>query len=75
MIIPFLSDFETWANDAIKPLSIFGFINQTPVNDEWQRWVQETIALPEIAKYSPPDPQTYASWVDWVHCFNTVVEY
>jgi len=75
MIVPFLSDFETWAQDALKPLSLFGFINQQPRNDNWQQWVIELIALPELAKYSPPYPESYTSWIDWVHDFNSIVEY
>lgn len=42
-------------------------------DDEWREWAQLVVDSPEIAKLSPPRPESYKTWQGWVVAFKAAV--
>lgn len=37
--------------------------------DNWKEWAYNTIAIPSVAAFSPPDPSIDSDWMTWAERF------
>jgi hypothetical protein len=37
--------------------------------NNWKEWAYNTIAIPSVAAFSPPDPSFDADWLTWAERF------
>ncbi len=67
-------DMKEWVEYSTAPLSrLVGTVPILSTNIGWVDWAYNLIQLPEIQKFSPPDPRYFNNWQEWAFRFNQAV--
>lgn len=75
MIDPGTMKLQDWADQMSLFLERYGIAGRLLNEARWQEWATQVVALPRIAKYSPPQPQYYKDWRQWAYRFNQTVDF
>lgn len=64
---------KEWCDYMVDELYQFGTIPTLQRERAWPQWAMAVIQLPGIAKFSPPDPRGFSTWLEWAERFNQTV--
>jgi len=68
MIDPRHLTMQQWADAVNLTLASSGPTTKLQGSD-WGNWAYDTIALPQVAIFSPPSPRGFARWDEWAQRF------
>ncbi len=72
-IDPRFLDVLRWTAETGRQLAQFGTIPKLSNEDEWPRWANYVIDIPELASVGAPRPENFKSWDDWAVQFNLTI--
>lgn len=75
MIDPRGMTVTDWCDTVTHTLRQYGPIPVLLTAESWPRWAVEVLQIPQVFKYSPPDPRGFDSWQEWAFRFNQAVPY
>jgi hypothetical protein len=74
MINPVTMPFDRYQSEVCNRLSIYGVPPRPVVQSLWRTWAMAVIAIPQVQRNQPPDPQRYDDWREWGLAFNRILD-
>lgn len=68
--------FHRYAADLARRLQYAGAPAPIPPQTEksWQAWAVTVVALPQVSRYSPPNPMQFTDWRLWASRFSSTYD-
>lgn len=70
---PSRMEFRDWADQVVAFSGVADVPRPPRSQDEWLDWAKRVAALPQLAIYDIPRPDSYDDWRDWATNMRTML--